>query len=137
MADPTPPERDTNSPTPSERERNDAEQKQREEAEQAALPYKWTQTIGDVDISVPVPGNLRGRDIEVVLKKRSIRVAVKGEEAIIDVGLILSSLAWLHIGFMSNQLLLASQSSLVELVNGNQHLFSFNQDSLQFGNLFG
>ena len=76
----------TSSPTPSERERTDKELKEKEAAEQAALPYKWTQTIGDVDISVPVAGHLRGRDIEVILTKKRIKVAIKGEtEAILDV----------------------------------------------------
>ena len=76
----------TSSPTPSERERTDKELKEKEAAEQAALPYKWTQTIGDVDISVPVPGHLRGRDVEVILTKKRIKVAIKGEaEAILDV----------------------------------------------------
>ena len=28
--------------------------KEKEDAEQAALPYKWTQTIGEVDVSVSV-----------------------------------------------------------------------------------
>ncbi|KAI9885443.1 MAG: hypothetical protein M1823_002749 [Watsoniomyces obsoletus] len=85
MSTTTPPERgDTKSPTPSERERNDAAQKQREEAEQASLPYKWTQTISDVDINIPVPGTLRGRDIEVILKKKTIRVGIKGQDPIIN-----------------------------------------------------
>lgn len=73
------------SPTPSERERADAELRDKEAAEQATLPYKWTQTIGDVDISVPVAGTLRGRDIDVVLTKTRVKVAVKGQEPIIDV----------------------------------------------------
>ena len=73
------------SPTPSERERTDAELREKEATEQAALPYKWSQTIGDVDISVPVAGTLRGRDLDVVLLKRKLKVAVRGQEAIIDV----------------------------------------------------
>ena len=79
------PSKSSSSPTPSERERNDAELREQEATEQAALPYKWSQTIGDVDISVPVPGKLRGRDVEVVLLKRELRVAVRGQEAIVDV----------------------------------------------------
>lgn len=75
----------SSSPTPSERERADAELREKEAAEQATLPYKWTQTIGDVDISVPVPGYLRGRDIEVVMTKTRLKVGVKGQDAIIDV----------------------------------------------------
>ncbi|OJJ56388.1 hypothetical protein ASPSYDRAFT_206709 [Aspergillus sydowii CBS 593.65] len=74
-------------PTPAELAAREAEEKQRkaaEEAEQAALPYKWTQTIRDVDVTIPVPGTLKGRDLDVSLKRDSIRVAVKGQEAIIE-----------------------------------------------------
>ncbi len=78
----------SSSPTPSEQERADAAQREKEAAEQAALPYRWTQTIGDVDVSVPVPGHLRGHDIDVVLKKRALRVGVKGQPPIIDVSFI-------------------------------------------------
>ncbi|KAL9008431.1 MAG: hypothetical protein Q9173_006442 [Seirophora scorigena] len=72
------------SPTPSERERSDAEAKAREKEEQAKLPYKWTQTIKDLEIAVPVAGNLRGKDIEVVMTKTKLKVAVKGQAPAID-----------------------------------------------------
>lgn len=73
------------SPTPSERERSDAEARAREKEDQAKLPYKWTQTIKDLDIVVPVAGNLRGKDIEVVMTKTKLKVAVKGQTPAIDV----------------------------------------------------
>ena len=73
------------SPTPSEREQKDKEDRAREAEEQAKLPYKWTQTIQDLDITVSVPGNLKGRDIVVDMKKTSLKVGVKGQEPIIDV----------------------------------------------------
>jgi hypothetical protein len=57
----------------------------KEAAEQAALPYKWTQTIGDLDITVEVPGNLKGRDLNVDIKKKKLVLGVKGQEAIINV----------------------------------------------------
>ncbi|KAL8888149.1 MAG: hypothetical protein Q9215_004365 [Flavoplaca cf. flavocitrina] len=72
------------SPTPSERERSDAEARAREKEEQAKLPYKWTQTIKDLDVAVPVAGNLRGKDIEVVMTKMKLKVAIKGQEPFID-----------------------------------------------------
>jgi HSP20 family molecular chaperone IbpA len=77
-----------NDPTPkdlADREREEKERKAREDAEQAALPYKWTQTIRDVDVTIPVPANIKGRDLEVVLTKTKIKVAIKGQEALIEV----------------------------------------------------
>ncbi|CAG8257344.1 unnamed protein product [Penicillium nalgiovense] len=56
-----------------ERERENKERKAREDAEQAQLPYKWTQTIRDVDVTAPIPGNLKGRDLDVLLTKNKIR----------------------------------------------------------------
>lgn len=73
------------SPTPSERTRKDAEDRKREEEEQSKLPYKWTQTLEEVDVTVPIPGNLKARDLVVELKKAHIKVGVRGQEPIIDV----------------------------------------------------
>ncbi|OQE90405.1 hypothetical protein PENNAL_c0012G11775 [Penicillium nalgiovense] len=67
-----------------ERERENKERKAREDAEQAQLPYKWTQTIRDVDVTAPIPGNLKGRDLDVLLTKNKIRVAIKGQEPLIE-----------------------------------------------------
>ncbi|KIW30287.1 uncharacterized protein PV07_06043 [Cladophialophora immunda] len=72
------------SPTPSERARKDAEDRKREEEEQAGLPYKWTQTLEEAEVSVPIQGNLKARDLVVELKKTHIKVAVKGQDPIID-----------------------------------------------------
>jgi hypothetical protein len=74
------------SPTPSEREATDKEAKAKEQAEQAALPYKWDQTIEDVDVTVPVPANIKGRDLNVVLTKTKLKVGLKGQEPILEVG---------------------------------------------------
>jgi HSP20 family molecular chaperone IbpA len=68
-----------------ERERENQERKAREDAEQAQLPYKWTQTIRDVEVTAPIPSNLKGRDLDVVLTKNKIRVAIKGQEPLIEV----------------------------------------------------
>lgn len=79
---------DETNPTAAEtaaREHEERERKAREAAEQAQLPYKWTQTIRDVDVTVPVSGSLKGRDLDVVLAKDRIKVAVKGQEAILEV----------------------------------------------------
>lgn len=73
------------SPTPEERTKKDAELKAREAAEQAQLPYKWTQTIQDVDITVPVPATIKGKDLDVVMTKTKLKVGIKGQTPIIDV----------------------------------------------------
>ncbi|RKF83706.1 Nuclear movement protein nudC [Golovinomyces cichoracearum] len=56
----------------------------KEAAEQAALPYKWNQTIGDLDITLNVPGNLKSRDMRVEIKKKSLCIGIKGQEAILS-----------------------------------------------------
>ena len=73
------------SPPPEEREKKDKEDRAREAEEQAKLPYKWTQTIQDLDITISVPSNLRGKDIVVEMKKMYLKVGVKGQEPVIDV----------------------------------------------------
>jgi CS domain len=75
------------SPPPEERERLDAEARAKEAEEQAKLPYKWTQSIGDVDITVPVPGNIKGRDLDVVMTKTKLKAGLKGQTPIIDVSI--------------------------------------------------
>lgn len=72
-------------PTPAE----EAALRAKEKAEQDALPYKWNQTIGDLDILLTVPGNLKGRDLAIDIKRTSISAGVKGQEPIIKVSLTL------------------------------------------------
>lgn len=81
----SPPAKMSTSPSPEEREQKDKADRAREAEEQAKLPYKWTQTIQDVDITIPVAGNLKGRDIIVDMKKMALKVAIKGQDPIIDV----------------------------------------------------
>lgn len=73
------------SPTPEERAIKDKEAKAREEEEQSKLPYKWIQTIADVDITASVPANLKGKDFDVKITKTSLKAGVKGQEPIIEV----------------------------------------------------
>lgn len=68
-------------PTPEQ----EAAARAKEAEEQASLPYKWTQTIGELDINMSVPGNLKGRDLVVDIKKQHLKAGVKGQEPIIDV----------------------------------------------------
>ncbi|KAF2022043.1 CS-domain-containing protein [Aaosphaeria arxii CBS 175.79] len=72
------------SPPPEERDRIEAERKAKEDAEQAALPYKWTQTISDLDVTISIDGKYKGRDLDVKLGRNTLRVAIKGQDAIIE-----------------------------------------------------
>jgi len=73
------------SPTPSERKRLDEDAKVKEQEEQSKLPYKWTQTIADLEVTIEVPGNFKGKDLDVVIKKNGVKAGIKGKEAIIEV----------------------------------------------------
>jgi hypothetical protein len=63
----------------------DAAARKKQAEEQAALPYKWDQTIGELDLSFNVPGNFKSRDLVVDIKKQTIVAGVKGQEPIISV----------------------------------------------------
>ncbi|KIM48252.1 hypothetical protein M413DRAFT_16234 [Hebeloma cylindrosporum] len=65
-----------------EREACNKELRAREQQEQAALPYTWTQELGEVDVIVPVPQGTRGRDLNVVLEKKKLSLGIKGQEPI-------------------------------------------------------
>ncbi|RXW18925.1 hypothetical protein EST38_g6922 [Candolleomyces aberdarensis] len=77
-------EEDTDMLSKEERDQRDKEDRERERAEQAALPYKWTQELGEVDITVPVPKGTRGKDLKVVIEKNKLSVALKGQEPILS-----------------------------------------------------
>lgn len=73
------------SPTPEERAKLDKEAKAKEIAEQSTLPYQWSQQIGDVDVTAPIPSNLKGKDLDVKITKNSIKAGIKGQDVIIEV----------------------------------------------------
>ena len=89
------------SPPPAEQKRLDKEAKEKEDAEQAALPYKWTQTIKDVDVTIAIPGNIKGRDLDVTLTKTKLKVAIKGQAPFVDVRDVLFGVGaarwWSHV----------------------------------------
>ncbi|KAF9114940.1 hypothetical protein BGX27_009370 [Mortierella sp. AM989] len=70
--------------TEEERTAYDAAARKKEQEEQAALPYKWRQTLVDVDVSIQVPKGTKSKDLYVDIKKKSLKVGLKGQEAIID-----------------------------------------------------
>lgn len=79
----------SSSPSAEERKAADAAQKAKEDAEQAQLPYKWTQTIKDVDVTILIDGKYKGRDLDVVLTKSKLKAGIKGQDAFIDVRALL------------------------------------------------
>ncbi|XP_059058964.1 nuclear migration protein nudC [Achroia grisella] len=46
--------------------------------------YRWTQTLEEVELRVPLRQILRPRDLNVVISKRHLKVGVKGQPLIID-----------------------------------------------------
>lgn len=68
-------------PTPAETAAANA----KEAEEQAALPYKWTQIISELDVTFNVPGNLKSRDLVIAIKKQSLQAGIKGQDPIIQV----------------------------------------------------
>jgi len=75
---------DTEELTKEQRDQKDKEDRAREEAEQAALPYRWTQALGEVDLIVPVPKGTRARDLDLKIMKKKLSVGLKGKEKILD-----------------------------------------------------
>jgi hypothetical protein len=82
------------SPTPSERSRLDA----KEQEEQSALPYKWTQTIADLEVTIEVPGNFKGKDLDVKIRKDGVKAGIRGQEAVIEVcGMLYGNWLWMRL----------------------------------------
>ncbi|KAG6814075.1 hypothetical protein H0H92_003122 [Tricholoma furcatifolium] len=67
-----------------EREARDIADRAREQEEQAALPYKWTQLLGEIDITVPVTKGTRARDLVILISKKRLSVGIKGQDKILD-----------------------------------------------------
>lgn len=84
-------------PTPEERAKTDAAAKKKEQEEQSKLPYKWTQQIGDLDITAPIPSNLKGKDLDVKITKTSLKAGIKGQDILIDVGRLEAKLQLLRL----------------------------------------
>ncbi|WWD09671.1 hypothetical protein V865_007799 [Kwoniella europaea PYCC6329] len=63
--------------TKEEQAEHDATERAREQAEQAALPYQWTQDLSTVTVTVPLPKGTKGKDINVVMGKKKLKVQLK------------------------------------------------------------
>eukprot|EP00271_Cylindrocystis_brebissonii_P010154 TRINITY_DN26255_c0_g1_i1.p1 TRINITY_DN26255_c0_g1~~TRINITY_DN26255_c0_g1_i1.p1 ORF type:complete len:362 (+),score=124.65 TRINITY_DN26255_c0_g1_i1:95-1087(+) len=46
--------------------------------------YSWTQTLGEVDVTIPLPPGTKSRGLLVEIKKKSLTVGLKGQEPIIQ-----------------------------------------------------
>ncbi|BEJ16586.1 hypothetical protein CspHIS471_0511910 [Cutaneotrichosporon sp. HIS471] len=67
-----------------ERTAYDAKERAREQTEQDALPYKWSQDLNTVSVSVPLPNGTRGRDLQVIMERRKLKVDVKGGATLLE-----------------------------------------------------
>ncbi|KAI1323550.1 HSP20-like chaperone [Xylariaceae sp. FL0255] len=57
----------------------------KEAAEQAALPYKWTQTLEELEVTISsIPANMKSRDMVVELKRQTLKAGIKGQDPIIE-----------------------------------------------------
>ncbi|KAF7310865.1 CS domain-containing protein [Mycena chlorophos] len=70
--------------SPQDRKLRDERDRAREQLEQASLPYKWTQELGEVDVTVPVPKGTRGKDLAIVIQKKKLSVGLKGKDKILE-----------------------------------------------------
>ncbi|KAI3624998.1 hypothetical protein CBS9595_000359 [Malassezia furfur] len=64
--------------TPDAQRAHDAAEAERERAEQVALPYRWTQALDHVEVSVPVPEGTRAKQVRVDLGRTRLCVVVQG-----------------------------------------------------------
>ena len=65
----------------------DTKQRKQEHAEQAALPYRWSQILDHVEVNVPVPSGTRARQVQVTFKSKALSVKVN-ETVFVEVRLI-------------------------------------------------
>ncbi|KAJ3270916.1 hypothetical protein HDV01_007313 [Terramyces sp. JEL0728] len=65
-------------------EESDREEKLKlEQLELDKLPYKWKQTLQEVDLTIQLPKGTRGRDLQVTITKTHLSVTIKGQEPIV------------------------------------------------------
>jgi len=46
--------------------------------------YVWTQTLSELSVTVPLPDNTRGRDLNVVMNKNKLKIGLKGKDLIVN-----------------------------------------------------
>ena len=65
--------------TEEERTAHDKVAKEKEDKEQAELPYRWSQDLATVTVNVDLPKGTRGKDLNVVMEKRKLKVSCLDE----------------------------------------------------------
>jgi len=48
------------------------------------IPYKWSQTLSEAMVIVPIPDHIRSRDIECTISKTHLMFKIKGQQPLID-----------------------------------------------------
>lgn len=46
--------------------------------------YSWTQQLSDLQVVVPVPDGIKGKDLVVDIKSKKLKVGIKGKDPVID-----------------------------------------------------
>lgn len=67
--------------TPEQQTAFDTAAREKEQAEQATLPYKWTQDLSTVTLTFDVPTGSRARDLAVEIKRTTLKVSSELESA--------------------------------------------------------
>ncbi|KAH9808309.1 HSP20-like chaperone [Melampsora americana] len=70
--------------TPDQRKAHDKAESDREKEEQAQLPYTWKQTLQDLTLIVPVPQGTKAKELIVEIKKKKLKIGLKGKESIME-----------------------------------------------------
>lgn len=63
---------------PEEQHAYDEEVRAQEKLEQDALPYRWTQTLEHVELSLAVPQGTRAKQVQVLIKRTSLCIGWHG-----------------------------------------------------------
>lgn len=76
--------------TKEEQDAYDKQERVREEQEQAGLPYRWSQDLAVVSVVVDLPKGTRGKDLNVVIEKRKLKVCIEYATETVDIILIVA-----------------------------------------------
>jgi len=87
------PQDEGNAPVKSDEDDKDTTKDEKEEEEEDNSPpplgnggtvdgkYVWTQTLQELSVTIPLPDNTRGRDLNVIMNKTKLKVGLKGKSS--------------------------------------------------------